>query len=68
MPLITRTEEMLLLVVCKLQDDAFGLTIREEVEAITALTGDTPLLYLHAARERQRGLAFQRPLSSGNQT
>ncbi len=35
MPLITRTEEMLLLVVCKLQDDAFGLTIRQEVEAIT---------------------------------
>ena len=35
MNVITRTEEMLLLVVCHLQADAFGLRIREEVEALT---------------------------------
>jgi PadR family transcriptional regulator PadR len=34
MDLITRTEEMLLLAVCRLQEEAFGLNIRQEVEAI----------------------------------
>jgi hypothetical protein len=33
--LITRTEEILLLVVCKLEDDASGKRIREEVEHVT---------------------------------
>ena len=33
--MLTRTEEMLLLTVCRLQDDAFGLSIRDELEALT---------------------------------
>lgn len=32
---ITRTEEMLLLVVCKLQAEAFGINIRKQMQEIT---------------------------------
>lgn len=33
--LLTRTEEMLLLMVCRLQDEAYGMQIREEVKKQT---------------------------------
>lgn len=32
---LSRTEEMLLLMVCKLQDEAYGMQIRDEVKSIT---------------------------------
>ncbi len=35
MTLLTRTEEMLLLTVCKLRDDASGMQIRKALEAVT---------------------------------
>ncbi|MDN5205500.1 PadR family transcriptional regulator [Fulvivirgaceae bacterium BMA10] len=35
MTLLSRTEEMLLLMVCKLQDEAYGMQIRNEVKEVT---------------------------------
>ena len=55
MTLITRTEEMLLLVVCKLQDDAFGLSIRVEVEAITGKRYSVGGIYVPLDRLVRKG-------------
>lgn len=33
--MLTRTEEMILLMVCRLQDEAYGMQIREEVKKLT---------------------------------
>lgn len=35
MTLLSRTEEMLLLMVCKLQNEAYGMQIRNEVKSLT---------------------------------
>ena len=56
MTLITRTEEMLLLTVCKLQDDAFGLSIREKVEAITGKRYSVGGIYVPLDRLVRKGL------------
>ena len=55
MSLITRTEEMLLLVVCSLQDDAFGLSIREEVEVITGKRYSVGGIYVPLDRLVRKG-------------
>lgn len=55
MDLITRTEEMLLLVVCRLQDEAFGLTIRQEVEAITGKRYSVGGIYVPLDRLVRKG-------------
>ncbi len=56
MHLISRTEEMLLLVVCRLQDDAFGLRIRQEVEAATGKRYSVGGIYVPLDRLVQKGL------------
>ena len=54
--LITRTEELLLLVVCKLQDGAVGLSIREEVERITGKRYSVGGIYVPLDRLVRKGL------------
>ncbi len=56
MDVITRKEEMLLLAVCRLQDDAFGLTIRKEVEALTGKRYSVGGIYVPLDRLVQKGL------------
>lgn len=56
MNLITRTEEMLLLVVCRLQDDAFGINIRKEVEALTGKRYSVGGIYVPLDRLVRKGL------------
>ena len=46
---------MLLLVVCSLQDDAFGLSIREEVEAITGKRYSVGGIYVPLDRLVRKG-------------
>lgn len=55
MALISRTEEMLLLIVCKLQDDAFGLSIREEAEVITGKRYSVGGIYVPLDRLVRKG-------------
>ncbi len=55
MTLITRTEEMLLLIVCKLQDDAFGLSIRVEMEALTGKRYSVGGIYVPLDRLVRKG-------------
>ena len=52
---ITRTEEMLLLVVCKLQADAFGINIRKEVQMITGKRYSVGGIYVPLDRLVGRG-------------
>lgn len=56
MNLISRTEEMLLLVVCRLQDDAFGINIRKEVEALTGKRYSVGGIYVPLDRLVRKGL------------
>lgn len=51
----SRTEEMLLLVVCRLQEDAFGLDIRQEVEALTDKRYSIGGIYVPLDRLVKRG-------------
>ncbi len=53
---ITRTEEMLLLVICKLQKDAFGINIRKEVQAITGKRYSVGGIYVPLDRLVRKGL------------
>ena len=53
--LITRTEEMLLLAVCKLQDEAFGLRIREEAQTITGKRYSVGGIYVPLDRLVRKG-------------
>jgi DNA-binding PadR family transcriptional regulator len=46
---------MLLLVVCKLQDEAFGLTIREDVEALTGKRYSVGGIYVPLDRLVRKG-------------
>jgi len=46
---------MLLLVVCKLQDDAYGLTIREDVEALTGKRYSVGGIYVPLDRLVRKG-------------
>lgn len=53
---ISRTEEMLLLVVCKLQEDAYGVQIREAVKAITGKLYSIGGIYVPLDRLVRKGL------------
>ncbi len=56
MALLTRTEEMLLLTVCKLQDDAAGMQIRKAMEAVTGRRYSIGGIYVPLDRLVQKGL------------
>ena len=56
MNVISRTEEMLLLVVCRLQEEAFGIHIRKEVEAITGKRYSVGGIYVPLDRLVRKGL------------
>lgn len=53
---ITKTEEMLLLVVCRLQDEAFGINIRREVETLTGKRYSVGGIYVPLDRLVRKGL------------
>ena len=52
---ITRTEEMLLLVVCKLQTEAFGINIRKEMQQVTGKRYSVGGIYVPLDRLVGRG-------------
>lgn len=52
---ITRTEEVLLLVVCKLQAEAFGINIRKQVQEITGKRYSVGGIYVPLDRLVGRG-------------
>jgi len=54
--MLTRTEEMLLLSVCRLQTEAFGNNIREEVESITGRRYSVGGIYVPLDRLEKKGL------------
>ena len=56
MALITRTEEILLLSVCKLRDDASGMQIRRAVEAVTGKRYSIGGIYVPLDRLVRKGL------------
>lgn len=53
---ITRTEEMLLLMVCKLEEEAFAMQIREEVKSITGKLYSIGGIYVPLDRLVSKGL------------
>jgi len=55
MTTITRTEEVLLLMVCKLGDEAFAMQIREEVKALTGKLYSIGGIYVPMDRLVQKG-------------
>lgn len=55
MDLIGRTEELLLLAVWRLQDDAYGVTIRNELHARTGAEWSLGSLYAPLHRLEQKG-------------
>ena len=54
--LITRTEEMLLLTVCKYDGDAYGMTIREEMQKLTGRRYSIGGIYVPLDRLVKKGL------------
>ena len=54
--MLSRTEEILLLSVCRLQDDAFGLNIRKEVESMTGRRHRVGGIYVPLERLVGKGL------------
>ena len=56
MKLLSRTEELLLLIVCRLQDEAYGLKIRDEVKAISGKQFSIGGIYVPLNRMVQKGL------------
>ncbi len=54
--MISRTEEMLLLAVCRLQADAFGLNIRKEMQAVTGKRYSVGGIYTPLDRLVNKGL------------
>jgi len=54
--LLSRTEELLLLTVCRLQDEAYGLNIREEVNAISGKSFSIGGIYVPLNRMVEKGL------------
>ena len=56
MVLLTRTEEMLLLTVCKLRDDASGMQIRKALEAVTGKRYSIGGIYVPLDRLVKKGL------------
>ncbi len=56
MALLTRTEEMLLLTVCKLRDDASGMQIRKALEAVTRRRYSIGGIYVPLDRLERKGM------------
>ena len=56
MRLVSRIEEIILLSIWRLQDNAYGITIREEVASITGRTWMTGSIYASLSRLLKRGL------------
>jgi PadR family transcriptional regulator PadR len=56
MDIVTRTEEMLLVAVCRLAEEAFGLNIRKEMEAMTGKRYSIGGVYVPLDRLVSRGL------------
>ncbi len=56
MALLTRTEEMLLLTVCKLRDDASGMQIRKAVETVMGKRYSIGGIYVPLDRLLRKGL------------
>ncbi len=56
MKLISRTEELLLLVVCRLQEEAVALRIRQEVEAISGKRFSVGGVYVPLDRLVRKGM------------
>ena len=55
MTTLTRTEEVLLLMVCKLGEDAFAMQIREEVKSLTGKLYSIGGIYVPLDRLVQKG-------------
>ena len=53
--MLSRTEEMLLLAVCRLQTEAFGINIRKEVEALTGKRYSVGGIYVPLDRLVKKG-------------
>lgn len=56
MKLLSRTEEVLLIAVCRLQSDAFALTIRKEVENLTSQSFSVGGIYVPLDRLVRKGM------------
>ncbi len=54
--MLSRTEEMLLLAVCRLQEEAFGINIRKEVESVTGRRYSVGGIYVPLDRLVKKGL------------
>ena len=54
--MLSRTEEMLLLAVCRLQTEAFGINIRKEVESLTGKRYSVGGIYVPLDRLVKKGL------------
>lgn len=55
MDVLSRTEELLLLIVWRLQDDAYGLTIRQALEDLTGSHWSVGAVYTPLKRLARRG-------------
>jgi DNA-binding PadR family transcriptional regulator len=56
MRLISRIEEVILLSIWRLQEDAYGITIQEEIKRITGKTWLTGAIYASLSRMLKNGL------------
>lgn len=55
MEILTRTEEIILLAVYRLDDNAYGITIRQEVEALVGRSYSVGAIYVPLDRMEERG-------------
>ncbi len=55
MDILTRTEEIILLAVHRLDDNAYGITIRQEVEALVGKSYSVGAIYVPLDRMAERG-------------
>lgn len=55
MKLLSRSEEMLLLAVWRLQDNAYGVTIRDQLKAVTGKTWSFGALFVSLDRLSKKG-------------
>ena len=56
MDILTRTEEIILLAVHRLGDNAYGVTIRQEVERLVGKSYSVGAIYVPLDRMTERGL------------
>jgi DNA-binding PadR family transcriptional regulator len=64
MTTITRTEEILLLMVCRLGDEAFAMQIREEVKSLTGKLYSIGGIYVPLDRLTAKGLLLMEDVMS----